>query len=108
VDIQTVRINNLRATIAGKSDNAADFARKFNLDASYISQVLNGHRGFGEKAARKFEKQAKLRPGELDETKSGGPIQEVGAIMSDLGADDQRRVLDAARAFHALAKQKDR
>ncbi len=31
------------------------FARHFSLDSTYISQLLNGHRTIGEKAARKLE-----------------------------------------------------
>ncbi len=32
-----------------------DFAEQYDLDASYLSQILNGHRGMGEKAARTME-----------------------------------------------------
>lgn len=38
------------------SDGAAALARKHpEIDASYISQLINNHRPFGEKSARKIE-----------------------------------------------------
>jgi SOS-response transcriptional repressor LexA len=38
------------------------FVSGTELDASYISQLLNGHRNFGEKAARKVENEKRLQP----------------------------------------------
>ncbi len=42
-----------------------DFAEQHDLDASYLSQILNGHRGMGEKAARKMEIKIGLPDGTL-------------------------------------------
>jgi transcriptional regulator with XRE-family HTH domain len=42
-----------------------DFAAKYDLDASYLSQILNGHRNLGEKAARTLETKIGLPPGAL-------------------------------------------
>jgi len=42
-----------------KGDIAA-FARKHGLDATYLSQLLNRHRSFGERAARNIEEKAGL------------------------------------------------
>ena len=42
---------------------AKDFAEKYGLDASYLSQILNNHRGMGEKAAIKMEVKIGLKPG---------------------------------------------
>lgn len=56
--METLNQNRTR-NLKGLVDNAgsiAKLARKYNeLDATYISQLLNGHRNFGEKAARKME-----------------------------------------------------
>src|ERR1700739_698193 len=37
------------------------------IDASYISQLLNYHRSFGEKAARTLQRQAGLKPPLFDD-----------------------------------------
>ncbi|MDH4566153.1 hypothetical protein E8E95_05630 [Pseudomonas sp. BN414] len=37
------------------SSTLKEFAEKHDLDPSYLSQVLNGHRSLGEKAAKKME-----------------------------------------------------
>lgn len=107
MDIQTVRINNLKAKIAATADSTADFARKFNLDASYISQVLNRHRGFGEKAARTFEEKAGMIRGELDTTKDeSGSQDQLYSIFNALDPEHQQRVLETAQAYRALEKEK--
>ena len=54
MDLRQVRAEALRALIKEQGSNA-EFARKHGLDASYLSQLVNGHRAFGEKAARKME-----------------------------------------------------
>ena len=41
--------------INASGNSVADFCRSHDLDPSYISQLLNGHRNIGEKAARKIE-----------------------------------------------------
>ena len=46
--------------LVSKAGKIVDFCRGTDIYASYISQILNGHRAFGEKAARKMEKQARL------------------------------------------------
>ena len=57
MEIKEIRVMKLRAFVHSIGGPAA-FARKFNgVDPTYISQLLNGHRGFGEKAARKLERQ---------------------------------------------------
>lgn len=42
-----------------------DFAERFDLNASHLSQLLNGHRPLGEKAADNLEKKIGLPPGTL-------------------------------------------
>ena len=63
--IQTIRIENLRRLVS-EYDTQAKFARAHELDPSYISQLLSGHRGFGERSARNIEEKLNLKPGALD------------------------------------------
>ncbi|WP_166359304.1 LexA family transcriptional regulator [Pseudomonas akapageensis] len=58
-----MRIDALRALMGGKTQK--EFADLHNLDASYLSQLLNGHRSLGEKAAANLEQKIGLSPGTL-------------------------------------------
>lgn len=49
MDTKTLRVRALRRLIGQQP--LKDFADANELDASYLSQILNGHRGMGEKAA---------------------------------------------------------
>jgi hypothetical protein len=67
------------AALVSEAGGPAEFVRKHRhpsaekpIDASYISQILNGHRSFGEKAARNMEAQAGLPHGYFDA--DPGPI----------------------------------
>jgi len=65
MDIQATRRMNLRA----QKDPALkerEFAEKCGLGESYLSQIMNEHRPFGEKTARKVEKNLGLRRFALD------------------------------------------
>ncbi|WP_296029532.1 LexA family transcriptional regulator [uncultured Alcanivorax sp.] len=59
------RVEALR-TLVLEYGSQAKFARKFGLDASYISQILSGHRAFGEKSARNMEQKLGIPLGALD------------------------------------------
>ncbi len=63
MDIYKQRIRALRTAMAGLSQK--DFANQHGLDASYLSQLLNGHRKLGEKAAATLEEKINLPPGSL-------------------------------------------
>lgn len=63
MDINHPRIEALRRLIAGMKTK--DFADQYDLDASYLSQMLNGHRPMGEKAARNLEQKIGLPAGTL-------------------------------------------
>jgi SOS-response transcriptional repressor LexA len=67
MDIQAHRITKLRQFVEA-NDGAASVARKYGVDASYLSQILNKHRGFGEKAARNLEEKLILTYGFFDST----------------------------------------
>jgi phage repressor protein C with HTH and peptisase S24 domain len=70
----------LKRLINASGNSVADFCRSHDLDPSYISQLLNGHRNIGEKAARKIEAKSGLAEGYLDiETQS---LQESPSFAS--------------------------
>ena len=56
-----IRVENLKSHIGylnKKGDKTLkSIEERFNVNSSYISQLLNGRRNFGESAARKMEKQ---------------------------------------------------
>lgn len=59
------RVEALR-NLVREHGSQAQFARRYGLDASYISQILSGHRSFGEKSARNMEDKIGLPAGTLD------------------------------------------
>ena len=62
--IHSMRCQNLAQCMVGMT--TAEFARIYDLDPTYISQLLNRHRNFGEKAARRLELSLGLTIGTLD------------------------------------------
>lgn len=63
--IKDIRRSNLKRLI-NESGTASLFARKHQLDATYLSQIINGHRNLGEKSARNFEQKIGIPLGSLD------------------------------------------
>lgn len=63
MDINELRIKALRRVMGRTSQK--DFANEYGLDASYLSQLLNGHRKLGEKAAATLEGKIGLVSGAL-------------------------------------------
>lgn len=68
MDISEIRKQNLIAKIGDIHSHGAvaEFARKYDLDATYVRQIIGNHRKMGEKAARNFERALKLNTGEMD------------------------------------------
>jgi phage repressor protein C with HTH and peptisase S24 domain len=63
MDIKKMRIQALRNLMGHRTQK--EFAELYNLDASYLSQLLNGHRSLGEKAAANLEAKIGLAAGTL-------------------------------------------
>lgn len=63
MDIYETRVKHLREIIG--ENQLKDFAAAFDLDPSYLSQLLNGHRRLGERAAGTIERKLDLTPGTL-------------------------------------------
>ena len=67
MDINNIRLDALRREIRHFPTLVA-FARKYGLDSTYLSQLLNGHRNLGEKAARNLETKLGWPPRSMDRT----------------------------------------
>lgn len=63
MNISQLRVEALRALIGDLKTK--EFADRYNLDPSYISQLLNGHRPMGDKAAKNLEDKIGLTGGTL-------------------------------------------
>ncbi|MFV2946443.1 S24 family peptidase [Pseudomonas japonica] len=63
MNISQIRVDALRALIGDLKTK--EFADRYNLDASYLSQLLNGHRSLGDKAAKNLEDKIGLPGGTL-------------------------------------------
>lgn len=67
MDIQEVRIRNLKEFVYLRGGAAAMSRMYDGINTSYISQLVNGMRSFGEKAARKLEMQCGLPKNYFDQ-----------------------------------------
>lgn len=63
--VQEIRQKNLEVLIREAGSSAA-LAKRMKSDASYVSQLKGGHRGIGDKAARKLERATNKPYGWLD------------------------------------------
>jgi len=86
MDKSEARIKKLRALVE-EDGGPAEFARKRSrpdadkpIDPTFISQILNGHRSFGEKAAANMERRAGLPPRYFDDH-----IAESNVILAKIG-----------------------
>ena len=66
METQKKRVEKLRVLVE-KAGGIAAFVRQYNgIDPTYISQLLNGHRSFGERAARNMESKIGVEQGWFD------------------------------------------
>lgn len=85
MDIKKMRLQALRDLMGEKSQK--EFADQYNLDASYLSQLLNGHRSLGEKAAANLEAKIGLPEGTL--RVPFGPMRDATTATQLAPADGQ-------------------
>ncbi|MET0611609.1 XRE family transcriptional regulator [Pseudomonas caspiana] len=90
MDIYEQRLRALRHAMAGLTQK--DFANQFGLDASYLSQLLNGHRKLGEKAAATLEGKIDLPAGTLVAPETSDLLE--GAAPKAVAAVDTKRVME--------------
>lgn len=100
MDIQDVRRLILRSVIKSEgAESDADFCRNHGLNPSYLSQVMTGSRSFGEKSARKFEKQIGLPFEFLDDRSRISPSESVDANVSPTRSPPvERPIISRTRA----------
>ena len=100
------RVAALRVLVE-KAGGPAQFAKEYSrpdadkpIDPSYISQILNGHRSFGEKAAENMEKRAGLSPGyfssfsENNNIELGPDIKGRVPLISHVQAGEWSEIID--------------
>lgn len=82
----TRRRDRLERLIAGgeppiPKGHIAGFARRYGLDATYLSQLLSGHRSLGEKAARTIEDKCGLPERWFDDDDPAGALTSLGDTL---------------------------
>lgn len=102
MDINKLRANALKAVMAGASQK--DFANQHGLDASYLSQILNGHRNLGEKAAANLEEKIGLPSGSLV---SPEVLETSAPVKAGLSALEQlKQSLTKVKGFSTEARER--
>jgi hypothetical protein len=96
MNMQDNRVRNLKRFIESHG-NAAEVARKFDgIDASYLSQLLNRHRNFGERSARNIEELCGLENGYFDVFMVESPVTTYQ--VTDRATDLLQQLLDETKA----------
>lgn len=95
MDIYEIRIQRLREIIGDRQ--LKDFANSFDLDASYLSQLLNGHRRLGERAAQNIESKLGLAHGELGRPKTGSSDREPSVDVTSIEAAKLKAIYQARK-----------
>jgi phage repressor protein C with HTH and peptisase S24 domain len=80
-----LRVEALLRIMSGHSQ--ADFAEKHDLNPSYLSQILSGHRSFGERAAINMERKIGLEPGTLSRPPLDAPAAGLTALQQNVQGD---------------------
>jgi hypothetical protein len=105
MEMHEIREENLRRIINPQvRGNTARYARENELDAGYLSQIFNGTRTVGEKAARTFEAKAGLPYMSLDIR--GGitlPNAESDKVAAAIIADQELTPDDKTTLLQMLA-----
>lgn len=71
----------------------AAFAREHGLDPTYVFQLLNRHRVFGEKAARNMENKMRLPPGWFDDPAPGARKLPSDADLGTFSTEELARII---------------
>jgi hypothetical protein len=88
--IDEIRRANLLALIGER--NISSFAREFDQNESYLSQIKNSHRNMGRAMARKLEAKARLPDGWMDAAHSV-PEAVAGEFMPAVVAEPRKLAL---------------
>lgn len=99
------RLEKLKQLI-DKHKSVAEFARQHDLDVTYLRQLLNGHRTFGEKSARKMGEKIAGNPMLFDTTpQEGANIAENSVPYASDLSPKQRAMLNLMKEL--TEKQQD-
>ncbi|MFS1525346.1 LexA family protein [Microbulbifer sp. 2304DJ12-6] len=93
MEISDIRRDNLRQLVDQYKSKAA-FGRRYGVDPTYVSQLLNKHRNFGEKAARNMEGKLKLKPLTLDK-----PIGEGSSVRQEPAVHNFSNVVPVSDSY---------
>lgn len=104
MDTNKLRVDALKAVMAGASQK--DFANLHGLDASYLSQILNGHRNLGEKAATTLEQKIGLAPGTLVSPTPGAAAAESAPAVKSAADLVKDMLSKAGKGISAGARQR--
>ncbi|WP_332604746.1 LexA family protein [Acinetobacter sp. ESBL14] len=107
MEISEIRKLNLRRVINeaisnGFAKNDAEYCKKKDLEPSYVSQLINGHRNIGERSARNLERKMGLENHDLDKIFSLNQLDNnISLSKKILTKDDQIPVISwvAAGSF---------
>lgn len=98
MDMNQLRLEALKRFIGALTQ--AEFAEQYDLNASYLSQIMSGHRSFGERAATNMEKKIGLAPGTLsrppldDQAKDKNNDKESNVIAADFSRKAREGEID--------------
>ncbi len=111
--IQEIRIARLQEFVED-AGGAAAVERLYEVNASYIAQLINKHRPFGEKSARKIEGQCKLvpfyfdsystKPGEQKKAEQNQVDYLINQILSQM---DERTKLQYLKIGNSLVEPEE-
>lgn len=103
-----VRVQALRQLMGSLSQK--EFASQYGMEPSYISQILNGHRSFGEKAAAKMEQKMGLPQGTLsrqaiEHEQPPRPREPSAIMLGPISVWDDDTPLDDDEIYIPLLKE---
>lgn len=96
---RNIRVANLKRLVAAAGGTASFVRLHPGVDPTYVSQLINGHRSFGERSARNMEIKIGLDRGSLDispDVSSGGewPFKTIAAARFDRLPDHLKGVIE--------------
>lgn len=101
MDVKQIRRNNLTLLLRAFKNQPA-LAEATGSSDRHISQMVNAHRGMGDKVARRFEHRLKLPHGWMDRPQSGPPHTTVAEDQASYDLVTQAEADAALEKFRRL------
>lgn len=107
MNMHEVRLKNLLSVIGDPSvrGTVSTFAKKYDLDPTYIRQIIGKSRTIGERAARNLEESIKLPEGFLDNVEPAG--SESSKIISEVDSLNESEAEQVLSYIRFLKSQRD-